>query len=65
MARYNLDVTGEASAALDRLSEKAGDKAKAIRQAISVADWVDEVQRSGGTILVRDKDGQVKEVLWR
>jgi len=65
MARYNLDVTGEADVALDRLAQKAGDKAKAIRQAISVADWVDEVQRDGGTLLVRDKDGQVKEVLWR
>jgi hypothetical protein len=65
MARFNLDIEGETSEAVDRLAEHAASKADAIRKAISVAAWVDETQRSGKKILVEDKDGRLREVHWR
>ena len=65
MARYNLELEGETSDAVDRLAERAASKADAIRKAISVAAWVDETERSGKKLLVEDENGRIREVHWR
>ena len=65
MARYNLELEGETSDAVDRLAEHAASKADAIRKAISVAAWVDETERSGKKLLVEDENGRIREVHWR
>jgi hypothetical protein len=65
MARYNLDIEGEADEALTRLARNASSKADAIRKALSVAAWVDEPQKAGKKILVEDEAGRIREVHWR
>ena len=64
MSRYNVDLVGETDQALTRLAESTSSKAEAIRKAISVAAWVDEVQRSGKKLLVEDSKGNLREVHW-
>jgi hypothetical protein len=64
MARYNIEFSGETNAALDSLAKHAASKADAIRKAISVAKWVDDTQRSGAKILVKNPDGSFQEVIW-
>jgi len=65
MARYNLEIEGEAGDALDRLAKSASLKADAIRKALSVADWVESTQKSGKKLLVEDEAGRLREVHWR
>lgn len=64
MSRYNVDLVGETDQALTRLAGLTVSKAEAIRKAISVAAWVDEVQRSGKKLLVEDTKGNLREVHW-
>jgi hypothetical protein len=65
MARYNLEISGAADEALEKLAEGAASKADAIRKAISVAAWVEQNQKDGKKLLVEDKDGRLREVHWR
>jgi hypothetical protein len=65
MARYNLDIVGEADEVLTRLAQSASSKADAIRKALSVAAWLDETQMASKKILVEDQAGRVREVHWR
>lgn len=64
MSRYNVDLEGETDVALNRLAVSTMSKAEAIRKAISIAAWVDEVQRSGKKILIEDEQGRLREVHW-
>jgi hypothetical protein len=65
MSRYNVELIGETDLALDELAASAPSKAEAIRRAISIAAWIDKMQRSGKKLLVEDEHGQVREFHWR
>ena len=65
MSRYNVELTGEADAALNRLAGNGHTKAEVIRRALSVAAWVEDTQRAGKKILVQDERGEVREIHWR
>ena len=64
MSRYTVDLVGETDVAFEKLAAGSS-KADAFRKAISIAVWVEDMQRADRRIFVEDRDGSVREVGWQ
>jgi predicted transcriptional regulator len=63
MARFNIEFSDEAAAALEELAAKQNtSKAEVIRKALSLEKWFNETTAGGAKILV-ESDGRVREIL--
>lgn len=62
--RVEVTLTGEVEEALDRLTQTSASKYDAIRKAISVGVWVNEMRAAGNKILIEDREGRMREVFW-
>lgn len=62
--RLQLDLTGAAYGQLQRMKEESGlaSNAEVVRQALRHFDWFLKKKKNGQTILVKDQDGEVREV---
>jgi metal-responsive CopG/Arc/MetJ family transcriptional regulator len=62
--RVNVNFSESAYRTLQELAERQGKTmSEVIRDAISLVRWFDEVQQSGGRVLV-ERDGKAREVVW-
>lgn len=63
MARFNIEFSDEAAAALEELADKQQTtKAEVIRKALSLEKWFNQTMASGSKILV-ETDGTLREIL--
>ncbi len=63
--RYNLSVTAKM---MDEVTEIADDEGETLlvifRRLINIGLYVYRAYKNGSTVIVRDKDGKEKEILW-
>lgn len=63
MARFNIEFSDEAAAALEELASKQQTtKAEVLRRALSLEKWFTETTAGGSKILV-ETDGKLREIL--
>lgn len=64
--RLTFNVTEQENAILNSLAEEHGKtKTTLLRDGIQLTNWLDKVTDRGATILVKEKDGTIREVVFR
>lgn len=64
--RLNFNLTQAESATLARLAKKHGKtKTTVLRDGIHLAEWLDEIRDRKATILVKEADGTLREIMVR